>query len=143
MFLSSAIKTIVYTPLFYFLAMLRMEWWPYVAAAYVCGAMGFTGSATSMMLASAVRPADLTSRFLCPRLTCTCRRPQITFKRISEYIPHMAGALARRGRHRLRLRGGRLHEHLRLLPANRLHPAMVHLAHLDLSLREPTLAQPE
>ena len=54
MLLTSAIKTVFYTPCFYFLAGLRLEWFSYIGTAFVAGAMGFGGSATAMLIATAI-----------------------------------------------------------------------------------------
>ena len=52
--LTAAIKTIVYTPCFYFLGHLLQGVHPYLAACFAAGGMGFAGSAAAMLIASTV-----------------------------------------------------------------------------------------
>lgn len=52
--LTAAIKLLVYTPCFYFLGQLRLDFTAYAAAAFVTGGMSFTGSAVALLLASVI-----------------------------------------------------------------------------------------
>jgi len=54
MLLSAALKSIFYPWAFYFPAQLQRTWASYFVAAFLTGGMGFAGSATAMLVASAI-----------------------------------------------------------------------------------------
>lgn len=52
--LTAAIKLILYTPCFYFLGQLRLDFTAYAAAAFATGGMSFAGSAVALLLAAVI-----------------------------------------------------------------------------------------
>jgi hypothetical protein len=52
--LTAAIKLILYTPCFYFLGQLRLDFTAYAAAAFATGGMSFAGSAVALCLAAVI-----------------------------------------------------------------------------------------
>eukprot|EP00965_Chrysotila_dentata_P015925 527035-Pleurochrysis_carterae.AAC.1 len=51
---SAALKTILYPPAFYFLSKLHLSFESYLTACFISGGMGFAGSATAMVVTSAI-----------------------------------------------------------------------------------------